>query len=120
MDERPVIPVNVNANDNPLAIFTHNTLRPVLKQQHTLLCPIIKNDKNLRSHAFSNFTQEKNMIFLKANLQKNTGLRNLLIGLIIGRFSLEEFDFYQKNQKEVTRRIIEMSIIRFLSEFTPN
>ena len=112
---RPIVNVQLSKNDNPLSVFMHRTLRPVLKQQHDIICTIIWNDRNLIKTDFSIETALRNTAYLKTFMQKNIELRSVLIGSIIGNFTLEELEFYLQNQKDANRRIIEMIITRFLS-----
>ncbi len=115
---RPIVEVQLSNNDTPLAVFTHATLRPVLKQLHATICAVIDNDKNLNSSNLSIDKEAQNTAYLKSFLQKNTETRNLVIGAIIGNFSAEELTFYLQHQKEINRRIIEMVITRYLSQIT--
>jgi hypothetical protein len=117
MSDRPIIDVKLSHTDKPLAVFTHVCLRPVIKQKHTTLCAIIRNEKNLDSREMSKYSEAKNSIFLKGFMQKNIELRSTLVGVIIGCFTENELTFYLENQKETRRRMIEMTITRYLSEF---
>lgn len=112
---RPIVAVQLSKSDKPLAVFMHTTLRPVLKQQHNTICTVIRNDRHLKNTDFSVETEARNAVYLKTFMQKNTELRSVLIGTIIGSFTAEELEFYLQNQKEVNRRIVEMIITRFLS-----
>ncbi|MFT5823079.1 MAG: hypothetical protein ACI8ZM_004339 [Crocinitomix sp.] len=114
---RPIVDVQLSKKDNPLSVFMHTTLRPVLKQKHDTLCAIIRDNKNLNTDDFSAENELRNTATLKQFMQKNTELRSVLIGTIIGSFTTEELEFYLQNQKEAKRRIVEMIITRFLSEF---
>lgn len=117
MSDRPTINVKLSHTDKPLAVFTHTCLRLILKQKHNTLCAIIRDDKNFDVEVISKFSEAKNTVFLKEFMQKNTVLRSILTGVIVGRFSEDELAFYLENQKEIRRRIVEMTITRFLSEF---
>lgn len=114
---RPIVVVQLSDNDNSLAVFMHTTLRPVLKQKHDILCAVIGNNKILNTNILASKTELQNMTLLKHFFQKNAELRNQLIGIIIGSFTTEELEFYFQYQKENNRRILEMIITRFLSEF---
>ena len=114
---RPIVVVQLSKNDNPLAVFMHATLRPILKQKHDILCAVIRNNKILNTNILASKTELQNMALLKQFFQKNAALKNVLIGIIIGSFTIEELEFYFQYQKESNRRILEMIIARFLSEF---
>lgn len=115
-NSRPIVEVQLSNNDKPLAVFTHKTLRPVLKQLHVTICTIIDNDKNLKISNISIDKEAQNTTYLKSFLQKNAETRNLVIGAIVGNLSTEELTFYLQHQKEANRRIIEMVITRYLSQ----
>ncbi len=115
-NSRPIVEVQLSNNDKPLAVFTHKTLRPVLKQLHVTICTIVDNDKNLKISNISIDKEAQNTTYLKSFLQKNAETRNLVIGAIVGNLSTEELTFYLQHQKEANRRIIEMVITRYLSQ----
>jgi hypothetical protein len=53
--------------------------------------------------------------WIKHSVQKDQSLRNTLTGMVMGHFSLEEWDLFQANEAEHSRRLIQMLIQRLQS-----
>lgn len=112
MNLRPVIESSINGSKNEIELFMHQTLRPLLKFQHHLICSIISHEKYLKLSG-------EDLLLLHAQLneyiQKNTILRTTLIGTIIGFFTKEELAIYFTFKKQFNKRIIEMAVTRYIS-----
>jgi len=112
---RPTIALSIKGHKNKLEAFMHETLRPVLKFQHDRIVAFIQNEKHLKSDYLAQKNAEEQHQYLTQYISKNNVLRATLIGCISGLMTSEEFAFYLKNKKELDRRIIEMTVVRFLS-----
>ena len=117
---RPEITIELIGVKNEEEQFMHETLRPVLKFQHQLIVQYLKNEQNLPLESLngrqrSNADKRKLITYF---LQKNNKLKATLLGLTIGMFHQSEFEMYLTHKKAIDKRIIEMIITRFLSEFT--
>ncbi len=112
---RPIIDIEFNGEKNSLESFMHLTLRPVLKMQHQKLVTLIEQSEGFKIELCASLDKEKNQTYLKNHLSKNTGVKQKLLGCVIGLFTDEEFDFFLQNQKEVSKRISAMIIERYLS-----
>ncbi|MFK7808634.1 MAG: hypothetical protein AB8F74_12590 [Saprospiraceae bacterium] len=113
---RPKVPVLVTESKNEIEDFMHFTLRPVLKFQHATLIRCIKVAPHFQHLKFKEGKETKNRTTLNQFLQKNSNLKNQLIGVTIGLFTDTELDCYERNMKELNKRIIEMAMTRFLSQ----
>jgi len=83
---RPKIDVDSPTKQSPAEVFQNNTLRPILKYQHVITLRLLMNNK---------------------------GFRSQILGCIIGMMTIEEYDQYQSNAREYTKRIINMQIQRY-------
>jgi hypothetical protein len=96
--------------------FQNETLRPILKFQNEIILQyfeqfIIENKIEfvlLKHHL--KITQINNLF--KTNIQ----FKQFYLGLIVALFSLNEFQFYTQNKKEINKRIISMLIERLCSQ----
>ncbi|MFT4665246.1 MAG: hypothetical protein ACI8YQ_001869 [Polaribacter sp.] len=113
---RPQIPLILEDNKNEVEAFMHQTLRPILKFQHSTLIRCIKGAPHFKHLIFKLEREKKNRDTLKEFLQKNKLLKAQLIGVVIGLFSESELDCFEKNESELKKRIWEMAVTRFLSE----
>lgn len=112
---RPIIGIEFNGEKNSIESFMHMTLRPVLKMQHQKLITLIDKSEGFKTELCASLDKEKNQTYLKNHLSKNAGVKQKLLGCVIGLFTDEEFDFFLQNQKEVSKRISAMIIERYLS-----
>jgi len=96
--------------------FQNQILRPILKLQNDLYIELFKN-YILKSKAnFETFTIDKKCQFIEISIQKDTKFRNLLIGIVIGLFSIDEYLLYVKNTSSLNKRIITMLIERYKNQ----
>lgn len=90
--------------------FQNATLRPIIKLQHDLLFEILKNYFKTSKINFRNLSTPDKRQFVSNNLMKDSALKNELLGIIIGFFTLDEYTAYKSQQSELNKRII--SIIK--------
>jgi hypothetical protein len=98
-----------------LEAFQNNTLRPVLKLQHDLLKAIFRHQIVLRKNSFFALNAAKQAIYVEETVKNDTKFKNRLVGLVIGHFTLEEYQFFQDNETELTRRLTQLLIQRLQS-----
>ena len=98
---------------NPEEAFQNQTIRPILKFQNELLLAIYAEHVMKHKGIFYQLTIPKRLEFIKESLQKDALLKQTLIGTILGLFTLEEFQIYLIQEKELKRRISDMLIQRF-------
>jgi predicted histidine transporter YuiF (NhaC family) len=110
--ERPIIEDLIKENMSALELFQNQTLRPVIKMQHTLLIAAFNSYKLKRKIDFSSLTAQKKRSKIKAVFVKDINHKNQTIGIIVGAFSLEEYAYYSLNASELNKRIIQIVIQR--------
>lgn len=114
--ERPEI-TNIILNGTlSIESFQNKTLRPILKMKNDLLIYFISNTLKRKDKNYLNLNREKKDAFVQAALTKDIKLNTAIKGIVIGQFTLEELEFYETNQKEISKRIIQMMIERFLDQ----
>ncbi|MEO0037167.1 MAG: hypothetical protein RIQ59_378 [Bacteroidota bacterium] len=106
----------INATSSSEEQFQNCSLRPILKLQNDLLLQFfityaIKNKK-----MFFNLSQENKFKYIENSVQSDTVFRNQLIGLIIGLFSISEYQEYAKNPSNLNKRILNLLIERWKSQ----
>ncbi|MGM1054338.1 MAG: glyoxalase [Bacteroidota bacterium] len=90
--------------------FQNKTLRPVAKLQNDLLIEVFKNYIKKHKNAFHSFSIEKKLLFVENAIQKDIKFRNNLKGIIIGQFSIEEYQAYVENSSALNKRM--MNIVK--------
>jgi hypothetical protein len=96
--------------------FQNQILRPILKLQNDIFIEIFKNYTIKSKANFDTFTIDKKLQFIENSIQNDIKFRNLLIGIVIGLFSTDEYVLYANNSTNLNKRIITMLIVRIKSQ----
>jgi len=108
---RPTI-TTVIESSTVFEIFQSKTLRPILKFQNECLLLLFKHYLVECKIKTDSLTDEKKKFLIHTVLKKDLKLKTLLIGLIVGHFTIAELSFYCANRIETNKRIIELLIKR--------
>jgi len=110
---RPAIPTITEENVTTLTEqFQNKTLRPILKFQNHLLLEIFRQYIIKRKNKFHQLSHIKKSKYIQTNIRNDLKFRNLIIGIIIGQFTINEFEQYHSNEHELNRRITSLVIQR--------
>lgn len=104
-----------STQSTPAEQFQNQTLRPILKFQHELLVAAFRAYIDKRHGVFFQLSAKDRLEWIKNSIQKDQSLRNTLTGMVLGHFSLEEWNSFQANEAEHSRRLIQMLIQRLQS-----
>lgn len=99
---------NMSADEH----FQNQTLRPVIKLQNFLLVAVFRNYIDKHKGAFYDLSLEKRLEFIEKSIQKDIKFRNSLKGIIIGQFTVEEYQKYIQNSSALNKRMMNMVIER--------
>lgn len=97
-------------------LFQNQTLRPILQLQNDLFIVVFSNLIAKHKNDFYNFTVEKKLKYIENCIQRDIKFRNTLKGIIIGLFTLEEYQVYLKNSSSLNKRMMNMLIERLKSQ----
>jgi hypothetical protein len=116
MKIRPLIP-NAAILDatKELEKFQNRTLRPIIKSLNDLLFVYFQNYMILKKFDISNSKDIQKDKFITTAFLKDNQLKNEIKGIVIGHFSIEEYDFYKNATKEINKRIFSIVKQRILS-----
>ncbi|WP_047245366.1 hypothetical protein [Maribacter thermophilus] len=92
--------------------FQNETLRPILKLQNDLFLASFQNYIVKGKNYFYNLDIENRLNYITNAIQKDIKYRNSLKGIIIGQFTLEEYESYIKNSSSLNKRMMNMVIKR--------
>lgn len=110
---RPLIPTaKILPNMSDDERFQNQTLRPLLKLQNDLLLASFRNYIKKTKNAFYELKLEKRIDYITNAIQKDIKYRNSLKGMIIGQFTLEEYEQYIQNSSALNKRMMNMVIKR--------
>jgi hypothetical protein len=68
-----------------------------------------------RKNTFYGMNVSDKLLFVNKSIKQDITLKNSMVGMVIGLFTLEEIEFYQENDGEVSRRISTMLVQRLQS-----
>lgn len=106
----------VNNDSSSGEAFQNSVLRPILKLQNELLIEMCKNYFDKNKADFYTSTVEKKMQAIENAIQKDIKFRNSLKGVIIGLFTLEEYQRYTIESTLINKRMMTMVIERIKSQ----
>jgi hypothetical protein len=95
--------------------FQNVTLRPILKLQNDLFVDVFKNYISKHKNDFYSYSNEKKLQFIDNSIQKDIKFRNSLKGMVIGLFTINEYQDYIKNSSNLNKRMMNMLIERLKS-----
>ena len=113
---RPEIPsAKILSNTSDEERFQNQTLRPVVRLQNELLLASFRNYIAKHKNVFYDLSLEKRMEYIENTIHKDMKFRNSLKGIVIGQFTLEEFDEYIQNSSALSKRMMDIVIERLKS-----
>ena len=92
--------------------FQNATMRPILKLQHPLLMEVFINYANKHKGVFYELSIEKRMQYIETAVCKDQKFRNSLKGMLIGQFTVEEYQLYISNSSKLNKRMMNLVIAR--------
>ncbi|MBL6647121.1 MAG: glyoxalase [Flavobacteriaceae bacterium] len=92
--------------------FQNNTLRPILKLQNPLLTAVFVNYATKHKGVFFELSTEKRLAYIDNAICKDQKFRNALKGMLIGQFTVEEYQIYIENSSKINKRMMNLVITR--------
>lgn len=96
--------------------FQNEVLRPILKLQNDLFVASFTHYINKNKADFHNYSINKKESVIENAIQKDTKFRNLLKGMIVGLFTMEEYSAYANNTSNINKRMMSMLLERLKSQ----
>lgn len=113
---RPVIATAlVNDNMSAEESFQNATLRPIIKMQNHLLILVFKNYIVKRKNVFYDLSLPKQLAYIENAIHKDMKFRNSIKGMIIGQFTVEEYELYIQNSSALNKRMMNIVKERLVS-----
>lgn len=108
---RPEIPsATISPSMTSDEIFQNRTLRPVAKLQNELLLEVFRNYIRKHKNVFYDLSIEKRLDYIENAIHKDMKFRNSLKGIIIGQFTVSEYQDYTANSSDLNKRM--MNIVK--------
>ena len=113
LQQRPDIPTSkINDQMGSEEYFQNAVLRPILKLQNDLFISVFKNYIKKHKNVFYELSLEKKQRYVEHAIQKDIKFRNSLKGMIIGMFTVEEYETYTMNSSALNKRMMNLLIVR--------
>ncbi|MEM9991647.1 MAG: glyoxalase, partial [Bacteroidota bacterium] len=81
------------------------TLRPVLKMQHELLIAVFRDYMQQKKIPFAKLTRPQQLEQLQQVFYRDHRFKNLLKGIVLGQFTVEEYAIYLGNSSPLSKRM---------------
>jgi len=107
---RPEITSVINPIMSSEERFQNITLRPVAKLQNELLLNVFRNYIRKHKNVFYSLSIEKRLGYIENAIHKDMKFRNSLKGMLIGQFTIGEYQEYIENSSALNKRM--MSIVK--------
>lgn len=95
--------------------FQNKVLRPIILLQNDLLIAVFKNYIEKHKCVFYGLSLEKRLDYIENAIIKDMKFRNSLKGIIIGLFTVEEYQVYIENSSALNKRMMHMVKDRLIS-----
>jgi hypothetical protein len=96
-------------------LFQNKALRPIIKMQNDLFVAVFNNYIVKRKNVFYDLTLQKQIDYIDNAIHKDMKLRNSLKGMVIGQFTVEEYELYIQNSSALNKRMMNIVKERLVS-----
>lgn len=105
---RPEIPGARTEETHSNEYFQNTVLRPVIKFQHDLILALVSGNEHFKLFIRQKGSRLEYQDKIRQFLNKQPEMKFRLIGAIVGLFTIDELQFYLKNQTDLNKRISQM------------
>lgn len=100
-----ILSAKVHEGTSAEEAFQNRTLRPIIKLQHDLFIAVFKNYIKKHKDVFLGLILDEQLTYISNSIQKDIKFRNALKGMVIGQFTVEEYELYIKNSSALNKRM---------------
>jgi hypothetical protein len=116
MKKRPVVYIELPEDQHKAdELFQNQVLRPILKMQHKVIYGYAMHAVENLNKNWAIMDRKKKDDAIRSVIQKDSKVKNTLIGCVIGQLSEAELVIYLKDTKGFDKRISQMVLERILS-----
>jgi catechol 2,3-dioxygenase-like lactoylglutathione lyase family enzyme len=108
---RPAVPLPAEP-DRPMEGFLHTILRPVCKLQNPLILREVAMHLSKYNVPLAGMDPAEQRRRVEQLLKDDSRLKHVLLGLVTGALTDDEYAFYHEHQREARRRITELLVKR--------
>ena len=100
--------INTTLNKTVEEKYQNQILRPIIKLQHDLLLAYFQAYLIKINCQFDQLSELKKKQFIAAVFKQDNTFKSELKGIVIGRFTTEEFAIYYERRSDLNKRILAM------------
>jgi hypothetical protein len=89
-------------------IFQNKTIRPVALLQNDILVEVFKHYIKKHKNVFYDLSVEKRIDYIENAIHKDMKFRNSLKGIMIGQFTIAEYQDYVSNSSTLNKRMMQI------------
>lgn len=112
---RLAVPVDTS-EQQPMERFQSRTLRPICKLQNALILQAVARHLQKYAPGFAQMDRADQEARVRNLLNEDHRLKHLLIGLVVGHFTTDEYTFYLDHERAVRRRLTTLLTRRVLDQ----
>ena len=106
----------ISSQSSPDEVFQNQVLRPILKLQNDLFIEVFKNYISKYKNDFYSYSVEKKITYIENSIHKDIKFRNSLKGIVIGLFTIQEYNTYIQNSSSLNKRMMNMLMERLKNQ----
>ena len=106
----------VSSQSSSDEVFQNQVLRPILKLQNDLFIEVFKNYISKYKNDFYSYSVEKKITYIENSIHKDIKFRNSLKGIVIGLFTIQEYNTYIQNSSSLNKRMMNMLMERLKNQ----
>ena len=107
--------IRIHDNMSDEERFQNITLRPIAKLQNDLLVAVFRNYIKKHKNVFNNLTADKRVDYIENAVNRDQKFRNSLKGILIGQFTMKEYEIYISNSSALNKRMMNLVRERLIS-----
>jgi hypothetical protein len=86
-------------------IFQNKVLRPIIKVKHEILIALFKNYIASNQRHWKELSDLRKINFIENAFNRDLAFRNVVLGVVIGQFTIDEYQQYIKIVRDSKKRI---------------
>lgn len=114
-EKRPHLPDEIlEGVSSPAEDFQNKVIRPIIKMQSDLIIAHLHHQLKVSKIQLDQLPKAKKEAALEGLFTKNQAFKREINGMVIGHFTIEEYEIYTEMNKEINRRITQIVLNRCL------
>ena len=85
--------------------FQNSVLRPIIKFQNDMIIAVFLNFSNKYKNVFFDLSAEKKITYIENAIAKDSRFRNSLKDMVVGLFTVDEYNQYIPNASALNKRM---------------